>query len=90
MGTVSTFSSKCYPGRSTYGGDTQSGTVRAFGSVNDPGQRDECQTVEHSVLEMALDSGLTEGISHLEPLEHSVLNVALDDGPVETVGTFGS
>ena len=32
---------------------------------------------------MALDSGLTEGISHLEPLEHSVLNAALVGRPME-------
>ena len=37
----------------------------------------------HSVLVMALDSGLTEGVSHLEPLEHSVLSAALVARPVE-------
>ena len=45
----------------------------------------DLEPLEHSVLEMALDSGLTEGTSHLEPLEHSVLNAALNDRPM--VGT---
>ena len=40
----------------------------------------DLEPLEHSVLEMALNSGLTEGISHLVPLEHSVLDVALDGG----------
>ena len=48
-------------GRPAYGGDFRSGTVRAFGSGGGGG---------------GLDSGLMEGMSHLEPLEHSVLNVA--------------
>ena len=43
----------------------------------------DLEPLEHSVLEMALDSGLTEGISHLEPLEHSVLNAALKGRPME-------
>ena len=40
----------------------------------------DLEPLEQSVLEMALDSGLTEGISHLVPLEHSVLDVNLDGG----------
>ena len=39
--------------------------------------------LENSGLVMALDSGLTEEISSLEPLEHSVLNVDLDNSIVE-------
>ena len=53
--------SRCNPGRSYYGGDSRSGTVRAFGSGGGGG---------------GLDSGLMDGMSHLEPLEHSVLNAA--------------
>ena len=54
-----------YHGRSTYGGDTRSRTVREFGSGDGP------------------DSGLPEGMSHLELLEHSVLNAGLVARPME-------
>ena len=43
----------------------------------------DLEPLDHSVLEMALDSGLAEGISHLEPLEHLVLNAALNGRPME-------
>ena len=41
--------------------------------------------LEHSVLEMALNDGPLEEMSHLEPLEHSVLKVALDGRPMEGI-----
>ena len=41
------------------------------------------EPLEHSVLVMALDSGLTEGLPPLEPLEHLVLNAALVARPME-------
>ena len=39
------------------------------------------EPLEHSVLEMALDSRLMEGMTVLEPLEHSVLKEVRNDGP---------
>ena len=41
------------------------------------------EPLEHSVLGMALDSGLMKGISQLEPLEHSVPNAALNSRSIE-------
>ena len=50
----------------------------------------DLEPLEHSVLGMALDSGLMEGVSKLEPLEHSVLNVDLDIAEVHDEPMFGS
>ena len=86
FGTVRAFGSGDDPGQWIFRGDVGLGTVSAFGSKCNPGRSTpdlgipDLETLEHSVLEMALDSGLTEGISHLELLEHSVLDMALDGG----------
>ena len=50
----------------------------------------DLEPLEHSVLEMALDSRLTEGISQLEPLEHLVLNAALNSRPIEGTPVLNS
>ena len=64
--TIRAFGSECSPGRSTYGGDPRYGTARAFGSSDDLGRWTfgwdvGLGTVEHSVLDMALDNGLAQG-----------------------------
>ena len=62
--------------------EEMSGTGSAFGSECNPGQSTyggdtRSGTVRTLGSGDGLDSGLTEGMSHLEPLEHSVLNAAL-------------
>ena len=38
------------------------------------------ESLAHSILEVALDGGPVDEMSHLEPSEHSVLITALDGG----------
>ena len=85
--SVTAFGSGDGPGQWTFGGDVKFGTVRAFGSECSPGRGRPMEGIpvleplEHSVMEMALDSRLMEGMTVLEPLEHLVLKEARSDGP---------
>ena len=64
-----------------------------FGSGRCPGGRPMewvpvLEPLEHSVLEMALDSRPMEGRPVLEPLEHSVLEMAQNGGPLEEMSNL--